>query len=90
MKKIVIVGGGISGLSAAYQLEIKGFDVTVVEASSSIGGKISTVKIDGISIDTGPDAFLVREPEMKELCSSLGIADELVAPVSRSAKSWVD
>ena len=90
MKKVVVVGGGISGLAAAYQLHIKGFDVTVVEASSSIGGKISSVKIDGISIDTGPDAFLVREPEMKELCSSLGIADELVAPVSRSAKIWVD
>ena len=90
MRKVVIVGGGISGLAAAYQLLTNGYDVTLIEASSTIGGKISTVEIAGVPIDGGPDAFLVREPEMKELCSSLGVADELVAPVSRSAKIWVD
>jgi len=90
MRKVVVVGGGISGLAAAYQLLTNGYDVTLIEASSTIGGKISTVEIAGVPIDGGPDAFLVREPEMKELCSSLGVADELVAPVSRSAKIWVD
>ena len=79
MRKVVVVGGGISGLAAAYQLLTNGYDVSVIEASSAIGGKISTVEIAGVPIDGGPDAFLVREPEMKELCSSLGIADELVA-----------
>tara|TARA_Y100000817_G_C16414540_1_gene349103 strand:+ start:37 stop:489 length:453 start_codon:yes stop_codon:yes gene_type:complete len=90
MRKVVVVGGGISGLAAAYELLTNGYDVSVIEASSTIGGKISTVEIAGVPIDGGPDAFLVREPEMKELCSSLGVADELVAPVSRSAKIWVD
>ncbi len=90
MRKVVVVGGGISGLAAAYQLLTNGYNVSVIEASAAIGGKISTVEIAGVPIDGGPDAFLVREPEMKELCSSLGIADDLVAPVSRSAKIWVD
>ena len=90
MRKVVVVGGGISGLAAAYQLITNGYDVSVVEASSTIGGKISTVEIAGVPIDGGPDAFLVREPEMRELCTSLGIADELVTPISRSAKIWVD
>ena len=90
MRKVVVVGGGISGLAAAYELLTNGYDVSVIEASSTIGGKISTVEIAGVPIDGGPDAFLVREPEMKELCSSLGVANELVAPDSRSAKIWVD
>ena len=90
MNKVVIVGGGISGLAAAHQLLTNGYDVSVLEASSTIGGKISTVEIAGVPIDGGPDAFLVREPEMRELCTSLGIAEKLVAPISRSAKIWVD
>ena len=90
MNKVVIVGGGISGLAAAHQLLTNGYDVSVLEASSTIGGKISTVEIAGFPIDGGPDAFLVREPEMRELCTSLGIAEKLVSPISRSAKIWVD
>jgi len=90
MRKVIVVGGGISGLTAAHELLTKGYDVTVIEASSCIGGKISTVEISGVLVDAGPDAFLVREPEMEELCTSLGIAGDLVSPVSRSAKIWVD
>jgi len=90
MRKIVVIGGGISGLSAAHQLLVKGYDVTILEASPRIGGKIFTMEFAGMPIDTGPDAFLEREPEMKELCSALGLAGELVAPVSQSAKIWVD
>jgi oxygen-dependent protoporphyrinogen oxidase len=90
MRKVVVVGGGISGLSAGSLLLEKGYDVTVLEASNRLGGKILTTELSGIAIDAGPDAFLVREPEMKELCASLGLADDLVAPQPRTAKIWVD
>lgn len=90
MKKVVVVGGGISGLSAGSLLREKGYDVTIFEASNRLGGKILTTELSGIAIDAGPDAFLVREPEMKELCVSLGLADDLVAPQPRTAKIWVD
>jgi len=90
MKRIVVVGGGISGLSAARQLLKNGHDVTVLESSERIGGKVFTSEFAGASIDTGPDAFLVRDPEMKELCDDLGLGDGLVAPQSGSAKIWVE
>ena len=88
--RVVVVGGGISGLSAGSLLREKGYDVTIFEASNRLGGKILTTELSGIAIDAGPDAFLVREPEMKELCVSLGLADDLVAPQPRTAKIWVD
>jgi len=90
MRKIVVVGGGISGLSAAQRLLAEGHDVTVLEASPRVGGKISTVEFSGVHIDAGPDAFLVRDPEMKELCADLGLGNDLVAPSSGSAKIWVE
>jgi len=90
MKRIVVVGGGISGLSAARQLVKNGHEVTILESSERTGGKILTSKFAGASIDTGPDAFLIRDPEMKELCDDLGLGDDLVAPQSGAAKIWVE
>ena len=88
--KLVIVGGGISGLSAAYELCKTGHEVLLLESSGRLGGKILTTEVAGSNIDAGPDSFLTRDPEMRELCFSLGIGDELVSPVSRAAKIWVN
>lgn len=54
-KKIVVIGGGISGISAAIQAIENNFDVTIIEASNSFGGRInsSIVKVTGDSIDNG-------------------------------------
>jgi oxygen-dependent protoporphyrinogen oxidase len=81
MKKITIVGGGISGLTVAYAL-ISGsrftvhgsrFDVTVFEADSRAGGKIWTDKVDGFLCEKGPNGFLDNKPKTLELCENLGI-----------------
>ncbi|PAV29276.1 protoporphyrinogen oxidase [Virgibacillus profundi] len=83
-KKIVIVGGGITGLSAAYYLqkEIKEnnlpYEVKLVEAGDRLGGKIKTVKRDGFTIERGPDSFLARKQPAVKLVEELGMSDELV------------
>jgi len=88
--KLIIVGGGITGLSAAYELCKTGHEILLLESSERLGGKILTTEVAGSNIDAGPDAFLTRDPEMRELCFSLGIGDELVAPAARAAKIWVN
>ena len=88
--KLIIVGGGITGLSAAYELRKTGHEVLLLESSDRLGGKILTTEVAGLNIDAGPDSFLTRDPEMHKLCSSLGIAHELVPPVAKAAKIWVN
>ena len=88
--RVVIVGGGISGLSAAYALDNTDHEILLLESSNRLGGKILTTEVAGSYIDAGPDAFLTRDPEMRELCDSLGLSEELVAPAAQSAKIWVN
>ncbi len=75
---VAIVGGGIAGLAAAYELLSRGLTVRVIEASSRPGGVIVTERVDGWVIDGGPDSLLVQKPAALTLCRELGIADQLV------------
>jgi len=59
---VAIVGGGIAGLSAAYDLQARGLSVRVLEASARVGGVIATERFDGWVIDGGPDSLLVQKP----------------------------
>ncbi len=77
-----VVGGGIAGLSAAYELQLAGVEVSVYEASDRWGGKILTSRVGTEMVDAGPDTFLARASEGVELCTELGLADELVAPIA--------
>ena len=51
---ITVVGAGISGLSAAFELQKSGFEVTLLEASERLGGKILTLSLIHISEPTRP------------------------------------
>lgn len=73
-----IVGGGIAGLSAAYELRARGLTCRVLEARERPGGVIVTERVDGWVIDGGPDALLVQKPAAISLCRELGLADALV------------
>ena len=75
MKRIVIVGGGISGLAVAYLLLEKkqDLDITVLESDNRAGGKIWTDKADGFLCEKGANGFLDNKPRTLELCKSLGI-----------------
>jgi oxygen-dependent protoporphyrinogen oxidase len=87
---VAVVGGGIAGLSAAWELTgaAPGTRVIVLESDERLGGKLRTGAIGGRAVDLGPDAFLARRPEAVELCRELGLGDELVSPGSRRAFVW--
>lgn len=81
MPHVVVVGGGITGLVAAFRLsQAEGVDVTLLEARPGLGGKINTVSLDGARVELGPDSFLPRDDGPLRLCRDIGLADELVEP----------
>jgi oxygen-dependent protoporphyrinogen oxidase len=79
---VLVVGGGISGLAAAYELERRGLSVRLLEAAERPGGVVATDRFDGWTVDTGPDSMLVQKPGAVMLCRELGIADRLVSTLT--------
>jgi oxygen-dependent protoporphyrinogen oxidase len=79
---VAIVGGGIAGLAAAYELRQRGVSAAVLEAASRPGGVITTERVDGWVIDGGPDSMLVQKPAAVALCRELGIADRLISTLT--------
>jgi oxygen-dependent protoporphyrinogen oxidase len=77
MLDVAIVGAGISGLSAAYELQQRGLITCVLESRDRPGGVVLTERIDGFLVDAGPDSLLVQKPAAIELCRELGLADRL-------------
>ncbi len=81
---IIIVGGGITGLAAAYRLTVDpharhlGVTCTLVEQEPRLGGKLCTERIDGCLIEHGPDSFLSTKPWAADLCRALGLGDRLI------------
>jgi oxygen-dependent protoporphyrinogen oxidase len=89
MPRIVIVGGGISGLSLAYRLEqaLPDATVTVLERGSRPGGKIWTEHHDGFIVETGPNGFLDTKPATLRLCHDLGLGNQLTPASDVSARN---
>lgn len=88
--RIVVVGGGISGLAAAYWLRagLAHADVLVLEAAGVIGGKLRLATVGGVTIDVGAEAMLARRSEGVGLVRRLGLGDELIAPLTTSARVY--
>ena len=78
MSDTVIIGGGISGLAAAYYLAKGGAAATIVESRPRLGGVIETVHVEGCTIEAGPDSFLSAKPAALELINELGLADQVI------------
>src|SRR5579863_1656549 len=83
---VVIVGGGIAGLAAAFFLKDQPVRVTVLEGSPRLGGKLSASDVAGVAMDEGAEALLARRPEGIGLITAAGLGDDLVpAGVTSSA-----
>lgn len=75
---VLVVGGGLTGLTAAWDLARAGVPVTLVEAGGQVGGKVRTEHADGLVIEHGPDSFVAYRPAVLRLLDDLGMADEVV------------
>ena len=85
---VAVVGGGVTGLVAARELDRAGADVALFEAAPDAGGKIVTKTLENVAVEAGPDSFLVREPWPVELCRSIGLGNDLIQPAVFGGLVW--
>ncbi len=94
MKRIAIIGGGISGLSAAFYLQ-KGraagadLEYTLFESGQRLGGSMYSDRVEGCLVEAGPDSFLTEKPWALALCKELGIADQLIGSNDAQRKTYI-
>ncbi len=94
MKRVAIIGGGISGLSAAFHLQkarAAGSDLmyTLFESNKRLGGSMHSSKVDGCLVEAGPDSFLTEKPWALTLCKELGIDDQLIGSNDAQRKTYI-
>jgi protoporphyrinogen/coproporphyrinogen III oxidase len=87
-QRVVIVGGGIAGLAAAFFLRDQAAEVIVLDAAPRAGGKLAISDVAGVPVDAGAEALLARRPEAIDLITDLGLADRLVYPGTTTASIW--
>ena len=88
MKQIAILGGGIAGLAAAYELEGRRqagepLDWYLYEASGRLGGTVQTTRLQTAEgeyiLEGGPDAWVTEKPWARELAEELGLGGQVIA-----------
>src|SRR5437763_8466205 len=94
MMRIAIVGGGISGLAAAYALEEERgagaeLEYVLYESSPRLGGVLRTEHINGCVVEAGPDSFITEKPWASDLCRSLGIGHQLIGSNDADRKTYI-
>ncbi len=87
---VVVIGGGLAGITAALTLSDRNVDVHLIEQESRLGGKLDEVTIDGVTIPKAGDNFLARRPEVSDLAEYLGLERDLISPVARSPRIYRD
>ncbi|MBA2334319.1 MAG: protoporphyrinogen oxidase [Blastocatellia bacterium] len=88
MERVCVIGGGISGLAAAFLLKKKGFEVTLFEKSERVGGNIESVRIDGFLIEYAPNSLL-KSPRLVDLIRELELDTEVLAADEVNTKRYV-
>lgn len=92
--RVAIIGGGIAGLAAAFELEkarASGTDVeyTLYESRERLGGSLASENVNGVVLERGPDSFLSEKPAGAELCRELGLGDQLVPSNDANRKTYI-
>lgn len=87
--RVAVLGAGIAGLAAAYELRSAGVDTVVYEAGPSAGGSIGTESRDGFLMELGPDSFLSEKSGMIDLCKRLGLEADLQGTCAGRRRSYV-
>ena len=88
-KKIVVIGAGISGLTAAYLLCQEGFNVSVLEEKENIGGSIETIDANGFLFDRGPNSGLETTPLIKKIVDELKLKDQFIYANKEGNKRYI-
>jgi protoporphyrinogen/coproporphyrinogen III oxidase len=94
VKRIAIIGGGVSGLSASFALERQRsqgapIEYVVFESSSRFGGVVRTERMDDWLVEAGPDSFLTEKPWAADLCRELGLGDQLIGSNDAARKTYI-
>jgi protoporphyrinogen/coproporphyrinogen III oxidase len=93
MIRIAIIGGGISGLTAAFALEdhrrAGAAEYTLYESSPHLGGVLRTEHIHGCLVEAGPDSFITEKPWAADLCRNLGLGDQLIGSNDAARKTYI-
>ena len=95
MKRIVVIGGGVSGLAAAHRLlelsqtNQQPVQVTLIEASNRLGGTINTEEREGFVLERGPDSFISEKPEALALAKRLGLEPQLIQTNEKYRRSFI-
>lgn len=95
MKRVVVIGGGITGLAAAHRLVERGkeralgLEVILLEASERLGGVLQTDHHDGFLLERGPDSFISEKPETIDLAKRLGLESHLIGTNKTHRRSFI-
>jgi oxygen-dependent protoporphyrinogen oxidase len=93
MTHIAIIGGGISGLAAAFALEelrrSGALEYALYESSPHLGGVLRTEHVEGCIVEAGPDSFLTEKPWAADLCRILGLGDQLIGSNDTGRKTYI-
>ena len=85
---VAVVGGGVSGLVAAWRLHLGGVRVVVLEQGPRTGGVLRRGEVGGVTVDLGAESLLARRPEALDLAVELGLGDDVVHPATSRAAVW--
>ncbi|HEX8129339.1 MAG TPA: protoporphyrinogen oxidase [Pyrinomonadaceae bacterium] len=94
-QRVVIVGGGISGLAAAHELtqharsDNRALEVLLLEAAPRLGGTVRTSTREGFLLEGGPDAFISEKPEALALAHRLGLESRLLETNAEHRRSFI-
>src|SRR3984957_13903645 len=86
---VVIAGGGLSGLTAAFYLKRAGIPFRLFEPQPRLGGVMLTEQIDGFTVEAGPDSWLTSKPWAVELLRDAGLDDDVIGCKEENRKTWI-